>query len=287
MQLVLQVVVASALLLLQVGDESAWHSKDRSIRVREMSRTPDRSTFTAEIDDSTTGKTWSVTFSNATLTVSSAVMFKEQGRLVVLGKSSSAQMITILDPKLGKPIDTFYTLNAAISPTGRWVIYEHYRRNQEPDYGTMYAVYDVALSPAANRVATQIDATIGAGVPIYPHTQRQTRRWDALSDDNKHVSMSPIVWLSETVAAVVDRSEMEAQLVTFSMSPGVTGPIIKAVPFDLAKLINYDTVPAGENAARFLITESITSSADDPNVVIVKFARLPELRVRSARIQVW
>lgn len=103
--------------------------------------------------------------------------------------------------------DQFFALNASISPTGQWIAYEHFRGKGAPESGAVYAIYDAGLPPAANRVAAAADATMGVGMPLFPEQERKGRHWGGVQEGDGHGSMSPIGWISNDVAAVVDRSD--------------------------------------------------------------------------------
>jgi hypothetical protein len=206
---------------------------------------------------------------------------------VVLGETGAAQMVTIIDTSARKVTDEFYALNASISPTGRWIAYTHFRGRGAPESGAVYAIYDAGLPPAANRVVPGAKAGWGVGVPVFPEPEHRGLHWGGVLDGYGHVSMSPIAWISNDVAAVVDRSDNEVRLVTFSLSRGARDVVVRTAPLDVDSLVDAARLGIGEEPSRLLLAESISTLPDDPESLLVIFKRLPELRVRSVRVRVW
>ena len=262
------------------GNAGAGNQQVRQVRVD-----ADRPVFEVEI---TTGArvTKKVTFSNATRRVRTVTRVAQTDRVIVVGDGSAAKVVTILDGGSGAVADSFFVLNASVSPTGRWIAYQHFRRNGDPESGAVYAIYDTHRPAAANRPATQPGATVGVGTPVFPETSRVGRHWDGMTGGFEHVSMSPIFWTSPDVFAMVDRCGFEAKLITVRLSAGA-GFEIKEAAFDLASLVNTAQLPAGENGSRFLFAESVTPVAGTADAFVVEFRPMPELKVLSTRLTVW
>ena len=281
--------VALSLLISQVdGAGQTKSARAEGPKVYELSREGDSTTFAVDVNDTSTGQNRRLTFSNATREVLGAVHFRAADRVAVLGKTSAAQMITILDAKRAKVVDSFYGLNASISPTGRWILYEHFRGGGAPESGVVYAVYDVALPPEANRRqgASKSDVE-DAGRPIYPERQHRLVNWDGDAPEEVHICMSRIAWIGDNIGAVVDRSSYDARLLVMTLGSSLADVEVKAVPLDLKMIVDYSRLDVGQNAAKFLLTETIVRDKDDPDSVVVNFKPMPELRVLSTRVKVW
>ena len=287
MQIISTSIVIGTMLCLQDTASTVVPTGQRP-QIHEAGRSPDgRIVFAVDIVDGITGVSPRISFANATLGTRAAAIYKEGSRIAVLGDTSAAQMLTVIDTITGRVIDELCALNASISPSGRWIAYEHFRGRGSPESGAVYAVYDLFLPPSTNRVAGESNGPMDVGVPVYPDPQRQERRWDSPMGGDEHVSMSPIVWTGETVAAVVDRSGFEARLVTISVSPARGNADVRATSLNVASLIDYSRLPTGENGSRYLLAETISAPADDPTSLIVTFRSLPELRVKATRVRVW
>ncbi len=106
-----------------------------------------------------------------------------KNRLTLILRHQKTDNLLILDKDSGEVIDYFKTTHAAISPSGRFIVYKHWTyRNEKSKHGTpagVSLVYDVTKSAKDNRTlnhqkwlrrsrVTLAKQSKNAGLPVYP-----------------------------------------------------------------------------------------------------------------------
>ncbi|MFT4926228.1 MAG: hypothetical protein ACI8WB_002326 [Phenylobacterium sp.] len=125
-------------------------------------------------------------------------------KLFIMLDSSDNYHFLILDKKTGKVIDNVWGLFPALSPSGRFIVYQaHQFRNETSQYGKPVGVtmiYDLAKDPIENRTLAkqqQLKRTPvslkssfeRAGIPVYPpgDTNKPSYGWS--TERSKRVSV--------------------------------------------------------------------------------------------------
>lgn len=98
------------------------------------------------------------------------------GRIAVTGLGNSAvSVVAIIDQKKGTVIDTFWCYKPAISPDGRWIVFQKFFPPHFAEIiDTDFRVYDVSLDARGNRYGMEHMSEIEVGTVVYPLSAPET-----------------------------------------------------------------------------------------------------------------
>ncbi|MGC4081947.1 MAG: hypothetical protein QM736_07525 [Vicinamibacterales bacterium] len=191
-----------------------------------------------------------------------------ESRLILLAKLD-APYLAVLDPDAARVVDEFWGTRVAVSPSARFIAYNQ-RVPRWADASALYLVYDVSLSPTANRMPDPqgniSDGPRDVGRPVYPNENRTRASYEttfySIREENKdslpppdvldamHELVSPLTWLSENQFAFVDRVGPEFFVVVIDLSAGVEAAKVRTAKIDTTELIDTSKAEDGDPAAR-------------------------------------
>jgi hypothetical protein len=130
--------------------------------------------------------------------------------------------------------DEFYGVNTTFSPTHRFIAFTAIVPRWA-EASELYLVYDLALSPEQNCMATRCGG-LSQGIAVYPDENRRDHSYrvtlfDATRDDGQrpsddivsamHGLRSDLFWLTETRFAFLDCALKSSQVVLVDLQGGV------------------------------------------------------------------
>ena len=150
----------------------------------------------------------------------------------VIGREMcDARMVTIVEVKTGKLIDSFYCFRPSVSPNKELVAYEklfplHFMGGVSAEY----LVYDFAHTPTENRNAkVPVDNRMAVGLPVFPPGSLNLPGDNITVDEPQRHTMASdsFFWSTDSKKiAFVDRSNAKNSFVVVDISSGVRTPII-------------------------------------------------------------
>jgi hypothetical protein len=95
----------------------------------------------------------------------------KHGKLAIFGRVlANTSMVTIVDTRTWRPIDSFFCFRPAISPDKRFLVFEKvYPAHFQANISSLYLIYDIKATPEANRnQGIPVENRIDVGRPIFP-----------------------------------------------------------------------------------------------------------------------
>jgi hypothetical protein len=177
----------------------------------------------------------------------------EASRLVFLLNGNG---LAVIDPNAAKVVDEFYAVNTAFSPTHRFIAFTAIVPRWA-EASELYLVYDLALSPERNCMATDCSG-LSDGIAVYPHKNRRDHSYDvtlydATHDDAArptdkviaamHELKSELTWIDESRFVFLDCSRNACQVVTADVRDGGAKAAVVAHALNVQALVDVKGVP--------------------------------------------
>lgn len=196
------------------------------------------------------GQSTRVNLSSLAKSVDRVVQFGS--RLLVIGRSSAAEMVSIAARDSGKVEDEFLGYDISVSPSGRYVAFERFWQAHGPDVAPVVMVYDVTLNRRGNRLsdAAAFDALKFVGRPIYPveHASR-----DFYIEEPRVASTSRkitnLFWLDNSTVAFIAYVPGQSRLVVVKGKPNFMRPEYEFHNLDHTQVVNPRSLGDGDDAA--------------------------------------
>lgn len=151
--------------------------------------------------------------------------------------------VFILDVASRSLADRVLAVGASVSPDGRYVAFRTAHPFQAPNTSDVYSVYDVSISPAANRA--HLNQEENGGWPIYPENNRVTGLQFSSFTGPSVFSKSSFTWLSNSALTFctvefAENSETPARfmLVVADLASGISNVAIRSTQVDVTALID-------------------------------------------------
>ncbi|HXK61830.1 MAG TPA: hypothetical protein PLP42_18235 [Acidobacteriota bacterium] len=225
------------------------------------------------------------------------IPFIGPSRIVVRGKRSRqysrTNVITVIDPRLNRVIDTIWGLDAAFSPDSSMVAYQFMGPWTTPGVVLWPALiaYDLtappefnnaagAGSPFAQAAADPARPFAERGVILYPEKHRITSSYFILLEkDDGEMSggrprlgfVSPIAWSPDSKrVAVVDHDAGQNRLVVIDISRGLHQPSVVLVPIAREAFLQagFGNALPDEYADFFVVFQELDFTDDGGSVVL-------------------
>jgi hypothetical protein len=189
---------------------------------------------------------------------SQLLLFGESHAIVVCFDSDAHSVgdIVLLNLKTHAVTDRFMTVQPAVSPSGRFIVWQRRAaRYEEGKYLPVVLLYDLLRTPGENRAASALIGYQDAGIPVYPSEAAQSGQYQVLREKGagewKLVSRD-FTWLSASEVAFAFRANMTLKVVVVDMADsGVVAELLER-EVDLLPLLKGRS--AGE-ASRVVVDE--------------------------------
>ncbi len=216
------------------------------------------------------------------------VFVYEQSRVVIIGEGSVAEMVTVASLDTLAEIDRFQSYETSISPDARFMAFEKFFPANYPGSPSLYLVYDVTVSPAANRmVNTGSDAD--AGWVLYPDQNRQQMTYDVSSSDDitSHLLRSPLTWIDNAHLAFIDYSARQTKAVLVTLGSGIASPLVFQQVLDVHSIVDEAALEPTITPASIIFADSIEAGAITSGSVelIIHLRTLREIKVTTVSVQ--
>jgi hypothetical protein len=99
------------------------------------------------------------------------IHLSKHGKLAIFGRVlANTSMVTIVDTRTWRPIDSFFCFRPAISPDKRFLVFEKvYPAHFQANISSLYLIYDIKATPEANRnQGILVENRTDVGRPIFP-----------------------------------------------------------------------------------------------------------------------
>jgi len=171
----------------------------------------------------------------------------------------------IVNPRTGALLDEIYTGAAEISPDFRFLAFTNPISYGNPDDSTAYLVYDMALSPADNRMgpaAVGVTGLLGpfnSGWAIYPAENRTEHSIPGTpaNSESRHEERSPFSWLDSRTIAFVDYSNGVTTVVLAHIGSVAHQFQVQERVIEPTAVLDYSRVELGIPPAAYLRVEWI------------------------------
>jgi len=236
-----------------------------------------RKSFTFGVTDKWQGTATEFTIRNETAQVDE-IFIVSPSRAIVLGSvSGTIRVANIVDLTSGSVIDFFYCHFPRVSKDGRYLAYVRFSPHFSPpsEWSYVYLVYDLALSPAENRLRRSegFDDQVKVGIPVYPleNLQRGVYETTLTTEAEVHLLGSDgLFWLEDNVLAFVDRWRKVNRLVIVDVRSGVRQAKLQIKPIDTMAIV--DLAQCGENRE------------DPENLIYIQQIEIPKDRKGYVRL---
>jgi hypothetical protein len=169
----------------------------------------------------------------------------------------SRHTITLVDLRSEEVVDKFSRLRDKQSPAGRYIALQRHSPNGAPFYDSVYSVYDLERSPAANRPRGA--GSFNAGQLVYPMANVVAQSYYvSKSERDAHDLQSEFWWLGDSLVAFADYYDGALALVVIDVEAGIDRVRRSVTALDLDAIMK-----PGERAKALQLRIAKIERADD------------------------
>ncbi len=188
----------------------------------------------------------------------------------------AVSVVTVMDPRTGKLLDSFWCMQPSISDDNRFLAYiKVFPLHFVPGVSYEYLVYDLAGTPEENRTPPnreRMSDKYDAGWPVYPPGLDNSPGDNILADESlaHSISSSGFFWLHKDAFAFADQWKGEQSLVLVGLRQGVGQPQVTVKP--LRDLDVVDVAKCKQFSESSFQVTNIQLPKDKPGLVRLWFS---------------
>ncbi len=212
----------------------------------------------------------------------------ENNRILVHGElGSKGDILTIIDIKSDKPLDTIWGWDASFSKDLRMVAYKfRYPPHGLPlYYSDVLLAYDFSKTPIENSMdKSSVDNPEQRGYILYPEENRKNKNYYTIAqnEDEQHTMTSPIIWNDRSsMICFLDSVGNKTYLIAIDISRGLIDPTVNIQELNRKQfykeqyLKHIDEEFKEEYEKARVVAKELRFTDDDQSVEITSFKAGP------------
>lgn len=192
-------------------------------------------------------------------------------RVLVIGRTSNAELLTVVSRSAAAVEDEFLAYDASVSPSGRYVAFERFWQPHGPDVAPVVMIYDLAATAQANRVVkgSGFDSLKYAGRLLFPPNRVRAGDYE----EQPRASSSPrritnLFWLDGETLCFIAYTTGASQLVVVRGTQDFSRPQYQYYLLDHGLVVNERALGAGDDPALQFSGARIEADSTGRNLTI-------------------